>query len=304
MNVLKFHQIYFVLLLHTLKHIKTQTITKSSKRSQRKHFLKLGFNNFLKQRFFAFRIEIGFDNSGDLVFNSWLPIDDCAKDGGEEFLPSFTAFFNQIPIELLKICNSNVVHLGKKFLSAIFSAILYYEFTKFPHSKATIIDQLIYVVFYQVQSTKQSKDFSNQAHSSDDWKFENSCYLVPLSGLARSLQYTTRFRPNFKKCFLGLLDLIIVCVFLYASEYEEQGNNKFGGILKSSFLDINYTKREIWITVHWTGSETITRKRKFLNFCISLIVGLITGSSKTINISNLGIPVGLKSFLQFMCGRC
>ena len=41
------------------------------------------------------------------------------------FLPRCTAFFNQIPIESLKICNSNAMHLGKKFLAAIFSAILY-----------------------------------------------------------------------------------------------------------------------------------------------------------------------------------
>ena len=41
-------------------------------------------------------------------------IDDCAKDGGEEFLKRFTALFNRIPIESLKICNSNAMHLGKK----------------------------------------------------------------------------------------------------------------------------------------------------------------------------------------------
>ena len=34
-----------------------------------------------------------------------------------------------------------------------------YEFTKFPHSKAIIIDQLIYVVFYRAQSTKLKKIF-------------------------------------------------------------------------------------------------------------------------------------------------
>ena len=54
-----------------------------------------------------------------------VPIEDCAKDGGEVFLPRCSAFFNQIPIESLKICNSNAVYLGKKFLAAIFSAILY-----------------------------------------------------------------------------------------------------------------------------------------------------------------------------------
>ena len=33
---------YFILVLHTLKHVKTQTIFKSSNRSPRKHFLKSG----------------------------------------------------------------------------------------------------------------------------------------------------------------------------------------------------------------------------------------------------------------------
>ena len=41
------------------------------------------------------------------------------------FLPRCTAFFNRILIESLKICYSNALHLGKKFLAAIFSAILY-----------------------------------------------------------------------------------------------------------------------------------------------------------------------------------
>ena len=45
------------------------------------------------------------------------------------FLPRCTAFFNRIPMESLKICYSNAVHLGKKFLAAIFSAILYCQIT-------------------------------------------------------------------------------------------------------------------------------------------------------------------------------
>ena len=36
-------------------------------------------------------------------------------------------FFNRIPIESVKICNSNVMHLGKKFIAAIFSAILFWR---------------------------------------------------------------------------------------------------------------------------------------------------------------------------------
>ena len=45
------------------------------------------------------------------------------------FFPRCTAFFNRIPIELLKICNLKAMHLGKKFLAAIFSAILYSSWT-------------------------------------------------------------------------------------------------------------------------------------------------------------------------------
>ena len=45
--------------------------------------------------------------------------------GARNFLPRCTALFNRIPIESLKICHSNAVHVGKKFLAAIVSAILY-----------------------------------------------------------------------------------------------------------------------------------------------------------------------------------
>ena len=41
-------------------------------------------------------------------------IDDCAKDGGEEFFTKMHCVFNRIPIESLKIYNSNAMHLGKK----------------------------------------------------------------------------------------------------------------------------------------------------------------------------------------------
>ena len=40
------------------------------------------------------------------------------------FLPRCIAFFNWIPIELLRIRTSNTMHLGKKFLAAIFSVIV------------------------------------------------------------------------------------------------------------------------------------------------------------------------------------
>ena len=40
-------------------------------------------------------------------------VDDCVKDGGEEFLPKCIVFFNRIPVESLKIHDSNVMHRGK-----------------------------------------------------------------------------------------------------------------------------------------------------------------------------------------------
>ena len=47
------------------------------------------------------------------------------KKAGRNFLPRSTAFFDQIPIESLRIRNSYEMHLGKKFLAAIFSVIVY-----------------------------------------------------------------------------------------------------------------------------------------------------------------------------------
>ena len=56
------------------------------------------------------------------ALNHWLsqaPLpancsDNCAKDGGEKFfLPRCIAYFNRIPIELLKISHSNAMHLRK-----------------------------------------------------------------------------------------------------------------------------------------------------------------------------------------------
>ena len=52
-------------------------------------------------------------------------IDNCTRDGGEEFLTKMHCVFNRIPFESLRIRDSNAMHLGKKFLAAIFSAIVY-----------------------------------------------------------------------------------------------------------------------------------------------------------------------------------
>ena len=48
-----------------------------------------------------------------------------ANDGRREFLTKCIVFFNQVPIELLKISNLNAVHLCKKFFATIFNVILY-----------------------------------------------------------------------------------------------------------------------------------------------------------------------------------
>ena len=52
------------------------------------------------------------------------PMAIALKMASKNFLPRCTVFFIQIPIESLKVCNSNSMHLGKKILTAIFSAIL------------------------------------------------------------------------------------------------------------------------------------------------------------------------------------
>ena len=41
-------------------------------------------------------------------------MDDYAKDGGEQFLPRCTAFFNRIPTESLRIRIKNAMRLSKK----------------------------------------------------------------------------------------------------------------------------------------------------------------------------------------------
>ena len=47
------------------------------------------------------------------------------KMAARNFLPRCIAFYNRIPIDSLTIPNSNAMHLGKKFLAAIFSVIVY-----------------------------------------------------------------------------------------------------------------------------------------------------------------------------------
>ena len=61
------------------------------------------------------------------VFWPLVLIDDYAKDGGEELLPRCTAFYLQIFTNSIGTRLRNVVHLGKKFLAAIFNAIVYYK---------------------------------------------------------------------------------------------------------------------------------------------------------------------------------
>ena len=54
-----------------------------------------------------------------------LTIDDCTKDGGEEFLPRCTAFELRTFGDFIRIRLKNTMHLGKRFLATIFSTIVY-----------------------------------------------------------------------------------------------------------------------------------------------------------------------------------
>ena len=51
-------------------------------------------------------------------------IENCAKDGGRDFLPTcivlYLRILNSVGIQL-----KNAMHVGKNFLAAIFSAIVY-----------------------------------------------------------------------------------------------------------------------------------------------------------------------------------
>ena len=69
-------------------------------------------------------------------------IHDYAKDGGEEFLPRCFAFYNRIPIDSLTIPDSNAMHLGKMFLAAIFSVIVYWQ-------PLTVTVPLLLLIFHQ-----------------------------------------------------------------------------------------------------------------------------------------------------------
>ena len=54
-----------------------------------------------------------------------LSIDDCAKDGCEEFFTEMHCVRITNLEDYIGIRLKNAVHLGKKFLAAIFSAIVY-----------------------------------------------------------------------------------------------------------------------------------------------------------------------------------
>ena len=57
----------------------------------------------------------------------YKPIDYCPKDDAEKFFTKIHCNLNRIPIQSLRFRNQNAMHLGKKFLAAIFSAIIYYS---------------------------------------------------------------------------------------------------------------------------------------------------------------------------------
>ena len=54
-----------------------------------------------------------------------VAIDNCMEDGGKEFLPRCTALYLRMIDDSVGILLKNAMHLGKKFLAAIFSSIVY-----------------------------------------------------------------------------------------------------------------------------------------------------------------------------------
>ena len=62
---------------------------------------------------------------GHGVLGAYFIIDDYAKDGGKELFTKMHAFELRILNDSIGIRLKNAVHLGKKFLAAIFSVMVY-----------------------------------------------------------------------------------------------------------------------------------------------------------------------------------
>ena len=98
-------------------------------------------------------------------------IEDCAKDGGEEFFTEMHCVFNRIPIESLKICTSNAMHLGKKFLTAIFSAVLYYDSWAFTLKIRTKFSPVDFITRYGNHSNTVRTPGNGKQASVAGWYF-------------------------------------------------------------------------------------------------------------------------------------
>ena len=73
----------------------------------------------------------------------------------KEFLARCIAFYNRIPIDSLNIPNSKAMHLGKNFLAAIFSVIVYSS----ENLLKTAASNFIYIITV-LQSTARFITFS------------------------------------------------------------------------------------------------------------------------------------------------
>ena len=72
----------------------------------------------MKNRNFQICLQIPLDNDA---------MDDCAKDGIVEVLPEYNAFELGLLNESMGIRLWNAMQLGKKFLAAVFSTIMYWD---------------------------------------------------------------------------------------------------------------------------------------------------------------------------------
>ena len=86
------------------------------------HFGEIYENYYLKQKFANKQNTVNIQGE---VHEKLPPIEDYAKDGGEELLPRCIAFRIQIFNDSIEIRLKNAVHPGKKFLTASFNVIVY-----------------------------------------------------------------------------------------------------------------------------------------------------------------------------------
>ena len=96
------------------------------------------------------------------------------------FLPRCNAFFYRIPIESLKICDSNEMHLGTKFLAAIFSAILYCSYVRAIHCTFIAMGLNIFGISLKIDVAYLSREVKRSMHVV--LCKENPCNLINVFG--------------------------------------------------------------------------------------------------------------------------